>query len=128
MAGSARSVLTDLIAERGFLVVDGATGTQLMAAGKSGATPAAVTRWGTTTRQRSVFATLATLPEVAAWKYGPYVWLLPAAETLRRRAYQYIQHKILKSLQIIKKLPVDPQIPHRPFAEGPTPRDLVQRW
>lgn len=39
---------------------------QLMAAGKSGATPAAVTRWGTTTRQRSVFATLATLPEVAA--------------------------------------------------------------
>lgn len=33
MAGSARSVLTDLIAERGVLVVDGATGTQLMAAG-----------------------------------------------------------------------------------------------
>lgn len=33
MDGAARSVLTELIAERGALVVDGATGTQLMAAG-----------------------------------------------------------------------------------------------
>lgn len=39
---------------------------RLIAAGKSGQTPAAVTRWGTTTRQQTVVATLATLPEVAA--------------------------------------------------------------
>ena len=59
---------------------------QLLAAGRSPDTPAAVIEWGTYTRQRVAVATIATLPEVIARARIQAPAVMVIGETVRLRA------------------------------------------